>query len=231
MTEMTEKEKREKLLAFLPTLGVSDYGFAAVSDGPAPFTNAISLVVRLSDAVIDEIDGAPTHSYFHHYRTVNTFLDQAMLQLGMFLQDMGCRWLPVAASQSIPDSRGGYQGRYSHKKAACLAGLGAIGKSGLFLHREYGPRVRLGTVFTDLPLQGSAHLPEDLCGSCNLCVRSCPAMAISGEPFSGQERLIDPAACSSHMKKAYQKIGRGSVCGICIRVCPKGGKPVKTIEP
>ena len=36
-------------------------------------------------------------------------------------------------------------------KAACLAGLGSMGRSGLFLHRRWGPRVRLATLFTDWP--------------------------------------------------------------------------------
>ena len=74
--------------------------------------------------MVEEMDGAPTHSYFHHYRTVNTFLDQAMLRVGLALQEEGWRYLPVPASQSVPtqeDPRG-FHGRCSHKKAAILAG-------------------------------------------------------------------------------------------------------------
>jgi ferredoxin len=33
---------------------------------------------------------------------------------------------------------------------------------------------------------------------------------------------MDYRARSEHMKKAYQHIGSGAVCGICMRVCPKG---------
>ena len=64
--------------------------------------------------------------------------DRAMLRLGLALQAEGWRYLPIPASQSVPtpeDPRG-YHGRWSHKKAAVLAGLGTVGTSGLFLHRE-----------------------------------------------------------------------------------------------
>ena len=70
---------KEKLLS----LGVSDVGFCQVEDGVGGLKNAISIVVKLSDAIIDEIENAPTHTYFNHYRTVNTFIDQCLLQAGM----------------------------------------------------------------------------------------------------------------------------------------------------
>ena len=44
---------------------------------------------QLSDAVIEEIAEAPTHTYFHHYRTINAFLDQMVLQTGFWLEQHG----------------------------------------------------------------------------------------------------------------------------------------------
>ena len=194
-------------------------GFCAVDDAKDGLNRAITLVVRLSDSIVDEIDNAPTHTYFHHYRTVNTFLDQCSLRLGLYLQSKGYRYLTIPASQSV----GGYQSRYSHKKAACLAGLGTIGKSALFLHHRYGPRVRLATVLIDCEFEVQNHRPRFLCGDCDLCVKACPALALTGngwENLSDSPRLIDPAACSSYMKDKFQLIGRGAVCGICMQVCP-----------
>jgi len=210
--------------------GICDVGFCDISDEPDSVTGALpcamTLVIRLSDAIVEEIDGAPTHTYFHHYRTVNAALDRAMLTAGLLLQEHGFRYIPVAASQSIQ----GFQGRFSHKKAAVRAGLGVIGRSDLFLHREYGPRVRLGTVFTDFmpkeTISRFAPLPENtLCRSCNRCVQACPAAAIHGADWTAERKvgdLLDARACSEHMKRAYQHIGRGAVCGICIAVCPAG---------
>ena len=215
----------EELRRLLAQWGAVDVGFAQVEDGPGGFGWAVSAVVKLSDGVVDEIQGAPTHSYFHHYRTVNFAIDQMILQAGMLLEREGWRYLPVAASQSINlDGHSPFQGRYSHKKAACLAGLGTIGCNGLFLHSRFGPRVRLGTLFTDCPFPSAPDPlpPADSCGGCPLCRDACPAGAILDGPVIPGQPRIDPALCSTHMKKAYQMIGRGAVCGVCMAVCPKG---------
>ena len=215
---------------YLLEQGASDVGFSMPPDAETAFPGlpyAVSIVVRLSDFIIDEIDGAPTHTYFNHYRSVNAFLDQLLLKAGLFLQKEGYRYCTVAASQSINQGGWNYQGRYSHKKAAVLAGLGTVGKSSLFLHRQWGPRVRLGTLFTDCPFTAPETLPASLCGECRRCVQACPAGAITGrawEPGLPRELLFDPAKCSNHMKRAYQHIGRGAVCGICMQVCPQGRK-------
>ena len=221
----------EELRRLLAQWGAVDVGFAQVEDGPGGFGWAVSAVVKLSDGVVDEIQGAPTHSYFHHYRTVNFAIDQMILQAGMLLERRGYRYLPVAGSQSINlDGNSPFQGRDSHKKAACLAGLGTIGRSGLFLHRLFGPRVRLGTLFTDCPFPSAPAptLPPDRCGGCRRCLEACPAGAILEGPVSATSPRIDPASCSTHMKTAYQKIGRGAVCGVCMAVCPYGKKEAKT---
>lgn len=54
----------EKLKNMLLDSGVCDVGFACLPDGPAGLTRAVSIVVPLSQAVLDEIGQAPTHSYY-----------------------------------------------------------------------------------------------------------------------------------------------------------------------
>ncbi|NLA86275.1 MAG: epoxyqueuosine reductase, partial [Clostridiales bacterium] len=160
----------EKLLK---SNGVYDVGFARVPDSPCGLEYAVSIAAALSDAVIDEITDVPTHTYFHHYRTVNAFIDNALLRTGLLLQSAGYKYIPVAASQTInTGGKRAHMGRYSHKKAAVLAGLGTVGKSALFLHRELGPRVRLGTLFTDCPLTDTSGEAVSVCGGCRLCVEA-----------------------------------------------------------
>ena len=207
---------------FLEERLIADVGFAKCENSPFEgLTNAVSLTVRLSDAVIDQIDGAPTHTYFQHYRTVNAYLDSVMLQLVMMLQAKGYNAAAVPASQSVE----GLSGIYSHKEVAVKAGIGYIGKSCLFISKKFGPRVRLGTVFTDAPLETVCLEQKSECGECNICAKNCGAMAIKNVNFEcgmTREDIFDAKACSDYMKEKYKHIGRGAVCGVCMRVCPKG---------
>lgn len=183
--------------------------------------NGISIVVPLSSAVVEQITDEPTKTYFQHYRTTNSFIDSLQERLLLAIVGEGFDAAAVPASQSVE----GYFGIYPHKTAAVKAGLGYIGKSALFISDVYGPRVRLGTVFTNMPLDTASCVQEDKCGDCRICASKCPAMAISGASFSqggSREDIFDARACSEYMKRSFQHIGRGSVCGICMRYCPKG---------
>lgn len=214
---------QDELKEYLIGEGASDVGFCKIDeDSFGDCKWAVSIVVRLSDAIVDEIDGEPTHTYFNHYRSVNAFIDSLLLKAGMFLQRRGYRYITVAASQSINKDGWNYNGRYSHKKAATLAGLGTIGKSSMFLHKEYGARVRLGTVFTDCEFEVSEVKPVSLCKNCSRCVDACPAGAIKGRewtPDCTRSDMFDPQKCSEYMKTHFKHIGRGAVCGICMKVC------------
>ena len=214
---------KERIIDFLKENGISQVGFCNLDATENQFGlgYGISYAVPLSAAVVDGITDEPTHTYFHHYRTVNAFIDNLSLKIGLILSEEGYNYAAIPASQSV----NGLQGVFSHKYAATLSGLGTIGKSGLFLSEKFGPRVRLGTVLTDFPFDTQNAEPKSVCGDCRLCADKCPAMAIRGQewkPDDERDVIIDAKACSDYMKKAFQHIGRGAVCGICMRVCPKG---------
>jgi len=237
----------EELVNLLLNLGASFTGFSDVKGKNrncfSSLQYAVTIGIRLSDAVIDEISDKPTYTYFHHYRTVNALLDQIALRGVLFLQERGYNAVAVPASQTVNDLDEPYCGIFPHKTAAVLAGLGRIGKNGLFIHDVFGPRVRLATILTDLELpcymkpEYAAFQPledetgysmKSSCAGCNKCVEVCPAMALTGkEWYEGMPRdeLVDARACSEYMNKNFKHIGRGSVCGICIKVCPSRRKP------
>ena len=209
--------------------GASFSGYSCVegktTEYLAKYKYAVTIGIRLLNSVVNEITDVPSYTYFKHYRTVNSLLDNIALKGAMLLEQNGYEAFPVPASQTVNNLADKYSGVFQHKTGAVIAGLGYIGKSALFISNDYGPRVRLATILTDFEPAYNENMPQGNCGSCRACVDACPAMAITGEDaFYGVERkiLFDAEACSNYMNTHLKQIGRGSVCGVCMRVCPKG---------
>ncbi len=219
----------QELIDSLKVWGATKVGFSRVADrlpqNLKKLEYAITVVVHLSDFIIDEISDCPTYTYFHHYRSVNTLIDQITLRGLLWLQEKGYHAFAVPASQTVNDVKDKYCGVFPHKTAAVMSGLGWLGKNGLFISNDFGPRVRLGTILTDMELPYNEHEYKDGCGECEKCVASCPAMALTGNSWHAgcsREHVVDAKACSDFMNQKFKHIGRGSVCGICIKVCPYG---------
>ncbi|MBN1304339.1 MAG: 4Fe-4S dicluster domain-containing protein [Anaerolineales bacterium] len=102
------------------------------------------------------------------------------------------------------------------------AGLGEIGRMGLLITPDLGPRVRLAVVTTDLELAPGAAPPDgsviDFCRHCVKCAENCPARAIpTGDriEINGAMRWqIDSDACFRYWNTV------GTDCGRCMSVCP-----------
>lgn len=194
----------------------------------APFQRGISVAVRLSDPILDAITPHdPTKAYAHHYETVNALLDQITLRLAGQIQRQGYKALPIPASLQVgPKS---WYGAISHKAVARAAGLGWIGANLLLITPDYGPRIRLATVLTDMPLLAGAPSPRR-CGTCQDCIKACPARALlgwnQGEYPQVREIALDTAACAQRLDffAADPQVGQ-PICGVCVQVCPWGKQP------
>lgn len=226
---MNQKQLTEKIL----DMGISKVAYCNLQELlPEKYkhlTSGISFAIHLSEQIVEEIDKleGPTHTYFHHYRTVNSFIDQVSLKIMMLLQQESYLSLAIPASQSINEDGWNFKGLFPHRTAATRSGLGWIGKNNCLITEEFGPRVRLGTILTNMPLEYNNPINTPECGECNICVKACPAIALKDtnwHPGIEREEIMDAKACSSFMSSHYKHIGRGSVCGICIKVCPKGGR-------
>ncbi len=111
---------------------------------------------------------------------------------------------------------------------ALKAGLGEYGRHGLLITKEYGPRVRLGKIFTDLPL--ALDMPtsfgvKEFCDVCQRCSSGCPVNAISPNPPSeqvyNQSNIKGVVKWSVDGEKCFSYWGaQNSDCSICVRVCP-----------
>ncbi|MBM3248195.1 MAG: epoxyqueuosine reductase [Candidatus Omnitrophica bacterium] len=173
---------------------------------------AISLGVRVSGAVLDEISDKPTKIYFHHYRTLNMFLDQMALRLANLIQGEGFFALPIPASQIVDWQK--QNAHLSHKKIGLMAGLGWIGRNNLLVNERLGSQFRLVTVLTDMDLEADKPLNKD-CGTCKLCMEVCPANAIKQSKDD-----FDHVKCLEKLKEFQsQHIVDQYICGVCVKAC------------
>ena len=106
-------------------VGVADTALLAgietePTDLLAGFPRAVSLAVRLSDAVLDAITDRPTPLYQAHYERANILLDQIALGLTQAIQAAGGRALPLPASQVLNLEK--FTSYISHKAVAVAAG-------------------------------------------------------------------------------------------------------------
>lgn len=103
------------------------------------------------------------------------------------------------------------------------AGLGVLGRIGIFMHPVHGPCVRLSVVSTELelvptlPKAGMVSI-EKFCDICKKCADNCPTQSIcAGEEQDSRgfrHWSIDQEKCFSFWKNI------GTDCGFCIGVCP-----------
>ena len=83
---------------------------------------------------------------------------------------------PVAPGKAAPDVM------INLRIAGFLCGLGEIGYSKMLLTPEFGPRVRVGIVITELELEPDPIIePGTLCNRCMACVRECPGGCIPAD--------------------------------------------------
>jgi epoxyqueuosine reductase QueG len=219
---MDKDKNYSGLKKFVEGLGIDLFGVADISRIKDEFTltestlkkidKAVVLGVRLSRGILEEIAQHPTKLYFHHYRTLNAFLDQSALRLTNFIQDKGFLALGIPASQILDWQN--QKGHLSHKKMGYLAGLGWIGRNNLLVNKAFGSQLRLVTVLTDMPLKVDKPVKED-CGTCRLCMAVCPAQAIAEkQPDFNHFRCFEKL-------KEFQKLRLTDqyICGICVKVC------------
>jgi len=137
--------------------------------------------------------------------------------LGEFIRNLGYKAIQMGndTALSIP--------------LAVDAGLGELGRNGLLITPEYGSRVRICKVFTDLPV--AVDRPREFgvqqfCRTCKKCAEECEVEAISfeDEPTFGPVcRSNNPGVLKwpVNVEECYRFwVENGADCSTCISVCP-----------
>ncbi len=224
--------------------GAFDYIRGEYGEFYAGFPRAVSFALFFPKEVVNEQLDGPTRNYMTAYTALNRGIDLISAAAAVKLQRAGYRAYPVAASDYRPSKHAaklhwavaaaedvstlpkvGFDiiGAFSHRLAAVRAGIGWIGKSCSIINPEAGPRLRLGTILTDAPLEPDSPL-ENGCGGCAECVKACPVGALSGRAFSAEEPLserFDAKKCFDFWDDMERVYGIGT-CGLCLAACPWG---------
>lgn len=205
-----------------------DYLESFCGDFIRKYPVAISLIFRLSDGAVDSIlEQEPDKQLSFNnycYHAVDHLQNTSAVKLARMIEKKGFRAYPVPASYGVYPEK--LAGLISHKLVARAAGLGWVGKSGLFLTPQDGPRVRLATILTDAKLVAGQPI-KNRCGTCTICIDTCPAAAISEINTKTGLPQVDVFKCHKYQeerKKSWDiKIDR-CICGLCQAICPWGQK-------
>ena len=111
---------------------------------------------------------------------------------------------------------------------AMQAGLGQIGRHGLLITPWFGPRIRLSTVITNLPLLPDSPIDfgvTEFCDVCKKCADKCPGQAISqGKRTSEPTNIANSSGGLKWPQNGELCLLRAArykyPCSSCVSVCP-----------
>jgi epoxyqueuosine reductase len=141
--------------------------------------------------------------------------------------------LRVAAGEDFEARRYVDTGPVQERVYAQYAGLGWIGKNTCLINTELGSWIFLSEIITNLDLEPDEPV-FDQCGTCTLCLASCPTGA-----------LVEPGVLDSNRCLSYLTIEiKGAVpddyrellgahaygCDICQEVCPYNRLPTTAVS-
>ena len=193
----------------------------------------VAVAVALPRHVILDLREAPTKEYYDLYHSLNQTLNEIVLAGERFLQSEGFEaW--AQTTDRVKASRSNVA-LIPHKTVATRAGLGWIGKNCLLVTPQYGAAVRISSLLTDAPLECAAPFDRSRCGACDICVRSCPAQALTGALWEAglqRDAIVDVEKC--HEKQAEIMVKATGIetdlCGKCFAVCAYTRKYLESQE-
>lgn len=198
------------------------------------FNFGISIGLRLDSKIVDKIINGPTPEYYLHYKKANEDLAWLTEKICGELNTNEIETFNISPTVSTSDLDTIYfnslRTDLSHKMVATRAGLGWIGKTDLFISREFGPRLRLVSILLKSPVKSKSRpINISKCGKCNICVGICPAKAANGKLWDitvEREEFFDPFKCRRQCAEfGRTRLGMDArICGICVAACPVGQK-------
>lgn len=129
-------------------------------------------------------------------------MDRIALKLAQELERLGHPSFTLAAQETVWDMKRASYGQLSTRHLGVEAGLGTLGLEVNILTPEFGPRLYLTGILTEVELEPDQRMEEQVCigESCSRCLHSCPPDAV-------RQWGLDKAACATEA----QEFGFGQI--------------------
>jgi|GEM_PF-1056511 epoxyqueuosine reductase len=208
-----DQESLHKFEKYAISLGIGAIGYVQLprelifKDRAVLYDKAIVFLMEMDK---DKIDKAPSVDTFRMVFETYDSLGKVMNTLTGNLRQQG-----YGAQAGHP-----LGGLTLYPPLAKAAGLGWMGRHGLLISPEFGPRQRIGAIFTsidNLPFAETnlhAWIPE-FCNKCGLCVRTCPSKAIREHP------VVHESGRRTHIirEKCLPVFVTQQGCTVCVKEC------------
>lgn len=209
--DATKAIKRAAKFYHADVVGVCDWDDRWVENEELPFQPK-SVVVMGIEMDYEAYTTAPSKIQTAASHRAYADMLSCSYKLAMFIQELGYKAFAAGNDYGLAPA------------FAVLAGLGEIGRNNLLVTYEYGPRVRIVKVFTELELVPDRPITlgvTEFCGVCKRCAEQCPSDALSYEPMDWSKSIpglkkwdVDNGKCCLYW------LNSGTDCGTCISSCP-----------
>jgi len=229
--ELPTKEMTKHIKQLAGFIGADDVGIAGLNQmylysnvgrGPEPWGSPIKNSHKYVIAFAIEMDYSKVEQAPYlpiTWESANKYIcaSQVSISLAHYIRSLG-----YSARAHVSGSN--YQ--LILPAVAVDAGLGELSRMNYLISPKFGPRVRLGAVTTDLPLESDNPITfgvQDFCENCKKCAENCPSAAIT----TGQKEYIRGVEKWPFNIEKCMRMWRiaGTDCGLCMKVCPFSHPP------
>ncbi|MGQ4875306.1 MAG: hypothetical protein ACP6IY_14675 [Promethearchaeia archaeon] len=141
-------------------------------------------------------------------------LGDATIELTEFLKKQGYK----------SEAHHPFGGKLLFPPHAVAANLGIVGRNGLVITPEFGPRQRWSMITTDAKIPHSEERDfsrmEEFCKTCGACIKNCKG----GAAFEAYIEKIKGSGIITRIdrNKCIQSIIHNNYCSYCLKICPQG---------
>ena len=207
ITSQQIKEAAKRLGADIVGIGSIDrWSTAPIQMDPKQIMPRAKSIIALGFRVLrGSLRGVEEGTYFSNYSSMGyggityLYMPMTVINLSKMIEDAGYEAVPMGHqsdwraidnlgylkddfSRPVAPGKAAPDVMISLRIAGFLCGIGEIGYSKMLLTPEFGPRLRIGIIITDLELEPDPIIePGTLCNRCMACVRECPGNCIPAD--------------------------------------------------